>query len=451
VTGLLGLRPYQLHPARAILDSIRARAGRSFVVIMSRQSGKNELSAQLETFLLTAGPSLDIGPIHNIKLAPTYTPQARISRDRLRHELRAARVPHKLEGQTITVGDASQTFLSAEPAANISGHTATPLLEVDEAQDVNIDKYDREVAPFAAANNATRVFYGTAWSEDDLLHRERTAAADAETRDGIRRLFLYDWQVLAAIQPAYKSYVLSERERLGPTHPMFQTQYELIPLAAADRLLNPTQLRQLAGDFPPLTARPTGAPAIAAGLDIGGAAGVSLDHDRTVLTIATVTPPTPADPLPDNHVAIVAQLSWTDVPHDVLIPTLIDIVTNVWRADTIAIDATGIGATTAQLLDRRTPRATVIPFVFTQPSKSQLGYDLQASASTGRLKLHAPDGSPDSIDTWHQLTRARADYLPSQAMRWYVPEAEGHDDHLVSVALCNHAARETQLRIARGR
>ena len=38
-----------------------------------------------------------------------------------------------------------------------------------------------------------------------------------------------------------------------------------------------------------------------------------------------------------------------------------------------------------------------------------------------------------------------------QAMNFYVPPSEGHDDHLMSAALCNHAARETRLRIARGR
>src|SRR5258705_8249791 len=42
------LRPYQLEPARAILDSVFHRRGRTFTVMMSRQAGKNELSAQLE-------------------------------------------------------------------------------------------------------------------------------------------------------------------------------------------------------------------------------------------------------------------------------------------------------------------------------------------------------------------------------------------------------------------
>ena len=47
----LTLREYQKAPAYAILKSIQEKAGRSFVIMFPRQSGKNELQAQLETYL----------------------------------------------------------------------------------------------------------------------------------------------------------------------------------------------------------------------------------------------------------------------------------------------------------------------------------------------------------------------------------------------------------------
>ena len=46
------LRPYQREAAAAILASIRQGHGDVVTVMMSRQAGKNELSAQLESFLL---------------------------------------------------------------------------------------------------------------------------------------------------------------------------------------------------------------------------------------------------------------------------------------------------------------------------------------------------------------------------------------------------------------
>ncbi len=56
------LRPYQLDVARAVARSVAERQGLTFTVMMSRQSGKNQLSAHLEALLLTrhqrAGGSL---------------------------------------------------------------------------------------------------------------------------------------------------------------------------------------------------------------------------------------------------------------------------------------------------------------------------------------------------------------------------------------------------------
>src|SRR5436309_12366366 len=66
------LRGYQLEAARAVVASVRGGAGLTFTVMFPRQAGKNELSAQLETFLLhryqRAGGTL-------VKCAPTFRPQ----------------------------------------------------------------------------------------------------------------------------------------------------------------------------------------------------------------------------------------------------------------------------------------------------------------------------------------------------------------------------------------
>ena len=56
----------------------------------------------------------------------------------------------------IEIGRASITFLSGSAGANIVGATASLLLEVDEAQDVLPAKFDREIAPMAAARKDRR-------------------------------------------------------------------------------------------------------------------------------------------------------------------------------------------------------------------------------------------------------------------------------------------------------
>ncbi|HZW04601.1 MAG TPA: hypothetical protein VFF68_11785, partial [Anaerolineaceae bacterium] len=46
------LRAYQRDVALAVIDSVLRRRGLSFVVVFPRQSGKNELQAQIEAYLL---------------------------------------------------------------------------------------------------------------------------------------------------------------------------------------------------------------------------------------------------------------------------------------------------------------------------------------------------------------------------------------------------------------
>lgn len=163
------LRPYQAEPFRAIVRSIQRRQGLTFTVMMSRQAGKNELSAQLELFVLTTravrGGSL-------VKCAPTFRPQVINSIDRLTRRLDEAgfkglwRLDH---GYQVRLGNARALFFSADPAAQVVGHTADCLLEIDEAQDVDPEKYAKDFRPMGATANVTTVLYGTPCSESTLL------------------------------------------------------------------------------------------------------------------------------------------------------------------------------------------------------------------------------------------------------------------------------------------
>ena len=86
------LRPYQLEAANAILASIEGGMGETFVVMMARQMGKNELSAQLEAWLLDQASETG-GTI--VKAAPTFRPQLHTSLARLSGVLRHPRYEGK--------------------------------------------------------------------------------------------------------------------------------------------------------------------------------------------------------------------------------------------------------------------------------------------------------------------------------------------------------------------
>jgi hypothetical protein len=159
------LRSYQLEVARAIIKSIQGNLGLTFSVEIARQGGKNELSAHLEVLLLTmfmaAGGNV-------IKCSPTFKPQTIISMSRLKERLDDfgfGGIWFTEAGYMVRLGNARQIFLSADGSSSVVGHTADILLEIDESQDVDRDKYTKEFRPMASASNATTVHYGRpTWS-----------------------------------------------------------------------------------------------------------------------------------------------------------------------------------------------------------------------------------------------------------------------------------------------
>lgn len=442
-----GLRPYQQEVWDAVVDSIEGQRGLSFSVEIARQGGKNEVSAQIEVGLLAQYWDRDVT---SIKAAPTFKPQAEISMRRLSARLREAGLASWVRregGNCIRLGRARQLFLSAEPSANVVGHTADLLLEIDEAQDVDVEKFDKELQPMAAASGATTVFYGTAWDDAGLLERARQAHLAAERRDGIRRHFEYDWEVVAAHNARYRGFVEQQRERLGAEHPLFLTQYCLRALPGAGRLLGPNQLTLLQGAHAALDG-PVAGETYVAGLDVAGEAaeGTTGGHDATVLTIGRVL--TPEDAMGEATVEVVRHYAWTGVPHASLHGSLVALLSE-WRVGRVTVDATGIGEPVAAFLAKALG-SRVEALKLTSEAKSRLGYGLLSAVNGGRLRLYAGT-SAELRECWRQLERCRAAYRPNQTLNFYVDERDGHDDYAISLALTVAASGEAGPRRARGR
>ncbi len=247
----LKLRGYQLAAAKAVVNSVLHRRGRRLVVVFPRQSGKNELQAQIEAYLLYFYSGTDA---EMVKVSPTWKPQSLNAMRRLERVLSrnwlTRRVWHKEQGYIYRIGSARIYFLSGEPSANVVGATASLLLSCDEAQSVEIEKWDREFAPMAASTNATLVFWGTAWTADTLLSREKRHAEALQASDGKRRLFLIDAGEVMKEVPAYGSYVQGEVDRLGRNHPLVRTQYYSEELEQQGGMFTPERLALLSGSHP---------------------------------------------------------------------------------------------------------------------------------------------------------------------------------------------------------
>jgi len=303
----------------------------------------------------------------------------------------------------------------------------------------------------ASAFNATTVLYGTAWDGASLLEATLYSCREAEVRDGVRRTFVYPWEHCAAYNPAYGRYVEGERARLGPTHPLFTTQYELKPLPGGGRLLSPAVLDMMRGQHAPEVG---GSPlsTYVAGLDVAGEAPAAVTSvrgpDYTALLVGRLVWRESAE-LPE--VELVRVYRWRGESHEVVYPQVMRLLSDVWGVRRVAVDSTAIGEALALLLRRSLGESRVLSYRYTQHSKSSLGYGLQAAAGTGRVRTHADDGSGEWRTLWEELRLCRARYSASRVLSWEVDPSDGHDDLVNGLALCVEAASGMKRAVARGR
>jgi hypothetical protein len=451
------LRPYQKEVALAILDSVFKRKGLTFSVEIARQGGKNELSAQLELLLLTLSMTQ---PQNLIKCAPTFKPQTIISMMRLKDRLNDAGFAGIWDselGYIIRLGNARAVFLSADEHANVVGNTAHILLEIDESQDVSKEKYTKDFKPMGATTNVTTVHYGTTWDDSTLLEEVKQSNLELERMDGVKRHFSYDWQAVADCNPDYLAYVEAEKKRLGDNHPLFLTQYRLLPIHGGGGFFSRQQKAQLAGSHS-RRSRPTSDKVYIAGIDLAGEAeeeekaaikALKPRRDSTVVTIGELDLSVSDEVQRQPRINIVEHYYWTGRKHTQLYPQLVDILGSVWHCRRVVVDATGVGQPVSSFL-RKSLGSRVSPFTFSARSKSQLGFNLLAAINSGRLKMYAGDGSVEYKQFWFEMEKAKSQFRPSQTINFYVNPGEGHDDFLMSLALLVEAARQYSPRSARG-
>ncbi len=303
------------------------------------------------------------------------------------------------------------------------------------------------------------MLYGTAWSDTTLLAYQRAVNLASEERTGVRCHFEHDWQTLAALNPAYRTYVEREIERLGADHLSIQTQYCLRSIDGAGYLLNPLQRTLLQGkhlweDEPDEEAW------YIAGMDVAGeerldpgrstatpghASPGRQRRDSTVITLGRVS----YNELNLPGIEVVHQEWWTGMAHGDQYAATVALVER-WNVRALVVDATGLGAGLASLLTARLGEARVRQFSFTRPSKSHLAYQLLSAINGGRLKLYAPERAPAQLqaECWQQLRQARYRLPAPDTIDMYVDPANGHDDFLISLALLTEAVNSLSQPIA---
>jgi len=445
------LRPYQIEPAAAIVKSVLGNLGLTIVVEMSRQAGKNELSAIVESYLLTLYSRIG-GQI--VKASPTFKPQTLNSIQRLVDRLKTPwHIGHvkKRNGYIVEFNTARALFFSAEPSAAVVGATADLLLEGDEAQDIKAVKWDKDFGPMGASTNATTVLWGTAWTTNTLLYLQRQACERDQRKDGHRRVFVYPCDQVAHHVPAYAAYVAKQVEKLGRQHPLIKTQYYLEEIDGTGGLFSDTNKALMRGTHTRMRA-PEPGHVYALMIDVAGedevAAGAMADlereelgnkkRDATTLTVVEIVARDGQLPLylkRDAHLFL-------GIPHTQLYERINGLISH-WSARWVVVDATGVGAGLTSFLVARW-HDRVIPFEFSSATKSDLGWEFLGIVNTGRFQDWANDGSCEYLQFWYEVSHCEKKIQdgPAHRLSWGVWEtpaydgliARGHDDLLIGAA-----------------
>ena len=211
---LLKLRSTSKPWPAEVANSVRQQLGLSLVVMFPRQSGKNELQAQIEAYLLmlfTGQGRRDRQGLAHLEAADAERhapPGAGAEAQRL-----TAACGSKESGYIYRLGRARIAFFSGTPEANIVGATASTLLEVDEAQDVQLEKFDKEIAPMAASPTP-RASSGARPGQPDPAGPRAAAAARPSGRTGGGGVCARCRRVAAEV-PAYGCFVAEQVRRAG--------------------------------------------------------------------------------------------------------------------------------------------------------------------------------------------------------------------------------------------
>ena len=457
------LREYQTPAARAIAASVIGGQGREFAVVFSRQSGKDEMLAQLLAFLLSryrlSGGSVVFG-------LPALRPQGMIARDRLVERLHTSLTRDSVrvrDGTIVSCGAASVRFLSAARGANSRGNSASLLLVANEAQDIDPDVWDAVFAPMAAASNATTVFLGTVWSGSTLLARQMRLLADRERSDGVQRVFLVPWRDVARELPVYGTYVRRQIDLLGEHHPFIRTEYELEELDGAGGLFPAERRALVQGDFAAESHPASTGCAYALTVDVAGEEEHGFEGERArqanprkdstaVAVVRVITGERP-------EFQIVAWYQWTGTRHATLYERILQLA-RAWTARRVVIDSTGVGAGLASFLRDALGERVVTAFVFSSASKSRLAWEFLGLIDSGRFRVFDSHLNADREQArlgrlfMQQLEACRYAVLPGPGhlVRWGVEDTALHDDLLMAAALVAVLQRmDWKPRSARGR
>jgi hypothetical protein len=464
----LPLHKYQIKNLYPIIDSIIKQQGLEFMLIYPRQSGKNESVAQLLAYLLLL-LSRSGGTIVYAAVGDGLGRGIRRLEERLDNPWTAGQVQKRSRPTGRAIGNCTVSFLSANPLAASRGETASHLLCLDEAQDLQGSHIEAVFTPMRAANNASALYLGTTKSTNDFLWHKKQELEHQTAHDGIQRVFTVTPEEVIRENPAYAVFLQTQIAKHGRHHPIILSEYYLTPVDAQGGLFNERRRSMMLGDHP-RQYRPKRTGLYVATLDVGGQDEGATDpvaqldspgRDYTVCTIFEVIPA--RDDAPGPTYAAVDVLvdhggkHFEDVPGQPKLADRLMAYLKHWQVQHLVTDASGVGEGLTSYLSAKMGPTHVTGYSFARRSaKAQLGSAFLSIIETSRFRYWCDDLDTPGSDGWWFWQQAQfcAYELPPDGtferdLKWGVGNHKKvdlpgrgltllHDDRLLSAALIAH-------------
>lgn len=459
----LPLYRYQTESIQAVLNAVLSNSGLEFLVIMPRQSGKNEAIAHLLVQLLNLfqrrGGQIVYGAIGDGIGRGIGRLEAR-----LENSLNAGRWKKIGKPTRRQLGKAAVVFLSSHPAAYSRGETADILLVIDELQDQTASHLEAVFEPMRAAKNASAVFLGTVKFTHDALWQKKQELERKTAQDGLQRVFLITPDQVTAENPYYGCFLAAKIDQFGRHHPIIASEYFLEPVDAAGGLFDGRRAALMRGNHARYYAPKDGKLYVAV-IDVGGQdeattnAVALLDNPRrdyTICTIFEINIPTTIPTIPAYSAVDVlvahGDRHFQTIPGRPSLAERLNAYLNHWHVLHTVCDASGVGEGLTDWLKASRGETAVTGYQFSTLSKAALGSAFLTIIETGRFHYWTDDAEAPGADGWwfwQQVAACRYELPPNgryeNDLRWFVPNTHRtdtptgpqltHDDRLLSAAL----------------
>lgn len=427
------LRPYQLAPARNIIESVLQKEAKTYTMLFCRQSGKTETLSTLAVWLASTFPGIQIG-----YYAPTFRQAIEITMRRIKSYLALnyfdgafeinrgnmvvfKPVPNASGPFSNNVGGSLIGASSADISSRIEGAT-WDLLLLDETQELERRVIDVSLMPMLTATQGTLVMAGTPFNIDCGFY-DTIQAIENKKLPG--KNYVINHEIVSKFYPEYKTIVDRAIAKNGADSLSFQTQYSVKWVGGLGMFFEHSRFDAMGDKTRSLTYYPQQGKIYVAGLDVGGSSqGNNSDLDSTVLTISEIGK--------EGNIHLTAIYQWTGDNSVTRNSDILQLL-KLWNPVGLALDTTGMGQPVGDIIEL----SGVVPYTFKVPftphTKSAIGFNAESAYKTNKLSWPAGEKSETITELINEAKWLIRDISPtSKRMAWYVDEMHGHDDMMSS-------------------